>query len=159
MIKILPSLTYSQYSSCSDSPEDYSPSSRSPRQAPNKKYFKRGELAARDAEEYRQRCGLVEEGAAPRRAAPQSVADADDDSAGGAQLSRAEVVRRLRDRAEPVLLFGETELEAFRRLRRLEILEPEVNRVSGARAPREAGLCRVLRFSMVYFWMFPWCPV
>lgn len=38
------------------------------------------------------------------------------------------MIRRLRDRQEPVLLFGEGELEAFQRLRRLEILEPEVDR-------------------------------
>lgn len=29
---------------------------------------------------------------------------------------------------EPVLLFGETEFEAFKRLRKLEILEPEINK-------------------------------
>lgn len=43
-------------------------------------------------------------------------------------LPRKEVVRRLRERGEPVLLFAETETEAFHRLRRLEILEPEVDR-------------------------------
>lgn len=43
-------------------------------------------------------------------------------------LARTEVISRLRDRGEPVLLFGETEVEAFKRLRRCEILEPEVNR-------------------------------
>ncbi|XP_013778601.1 pre-mRNA-splicing factor 18-like [Limulus polyphemus] len=43
-------------------------------------------------------------------------------------LPRKEVIRRLRDRSEPILLFGETEIEAFKRLRRLEILEPEVDR-------------------------------
>ncbi|XP_043229755.1 pre-mRNA-splicing factor 18-like [Amphibalanus amphitrite] len=109
--------------------------------APDKKYFKRGDLAARDAEEYRQRCGLVEEGAIPRRAVPQSVADADHAQTGGAELSRSEVVRRLRDRLEPILLFGETELEAFRRLRRLEILEPEVNR--GMRNDFQAAMDQV----------------
>lgn len=34
----------------------------------------------------------------------------------------------MRERQEPILLFGESETEAFQRLRRLEILEPEVDR-------------------------------
>lgn len=38
------------------------------------------------------------------------------------------MIRRLRERQEPIVLFGETEAEAFQRLRRLEILEPEVDR-------------------------------
>lgn len=45
-------------------------------------------------------------------------------------LPRTEVISRLRDRGEPILFFGETELDAFKRLRKYEILEPEVNRVS-----------------------------
>jgi len=44
------------------------------------------------------------------------------------KLSRREVIRRFRERGEPITLFGENELEAFKRLRKLEILEPEVNR-------------------------------
>lgn len=44
-------------------------------------------------------------------------------------LPRAEVIQRLRDRGEPILLFGELEMESFKRLRKCEILEPEVNRV------------------------------
>ncbi|KAL1123598.1 hypothetical protein AAG570_002674, partial [Ranatra chinensis] len=43
-------------------------------------------------------------------------------------LSRKEVIRRLRERCEPVLLFGESELEAYKRLHKLEIQEPEVNK-------------------------------
>ena len=31
---------------------------------------------------------------------------------------------------EPIILFGETELEAYQRLRKLEFMEPEVNKVS-----------------------------
>lgn len=45
-------------------------------------------------------------------------------------LPRHEVIRRLRERSEPILLFGESEIEAFKRLRKCEILEPEVNKVS-----------------------------
>lgn len=46
----------------------------------------------------------------------------------GPELARAEVVRRLREREEPIMLFGETDNLAFRRLRKLEIIEPEINR-------------------------------
>lgn len=43
-------------------------------------------------------------------------------------LSRKEVIRRLREREEPIRLFGEDDSEAFFRLRRLEVLEPEINK-------------------------------
>jgi pre-mRNA-splicing factor 18 len=57
------------------------------------------------------------------------------------KLSRREVTRRLRERGEPILLFGETEEEASKRLRKLEILEPEVNR--GFRNDFQAALEQV----------------
>lgn len=40
-----------------------------------------------------------------------------------------QVIRRLRERGEPVRLFGETDYDAFQRLRKIEILAPEVNKV------------------------------
>lgn len=57
------------------------------------------------------------------------------------KLSRREVIRRLRERGEPILLFGETEEESSRRLRKMEILEPEVNR--GFRNDFQAALEQV----------------
>lgn len=45
-------------------------------------------------------------------------------------LPRHEVITRLRERGEPILLFGESEIDSFKRLRHCEILEPEVDRVS-----------------------------
>ncbi|UYV77401.1 PRPF18 [Cordylochernes scorpioides] len=42
--------------------------------------------------------------------------------------ARTTVVKRLRDRNEPIRLFGETDLGAFKRLRHLELLEPEIDR-------------------------------
>jgi hypothetical protein len=44
-------------------------------------------------------------------------------------LSRKEVIRRLRDRGEPITLFGESEFDSFKRLRRSEVAEPESNKV------------------------------
>lgn len=44
------------------------------------------------------------------------------------------MVRRLRDRNEPILLFGETEYEAYQRLKKLEFEMPEVvNKVGDRR--------------------------
>lgn len=45
-------------------------------------------------------------------------------------LPRAEVIKRLRERGHPILLYAENELQSFKRLRRIEIQEPEANRVS-----------------------------
>lgn len=45
-------------------------------------------------------------------------------------LPRQEVIKRLRERGHPIWLFGENELNSFKRLRRIEIQEPEANRVS-----------------------------
>ena len=42
-------------------------------------------------------------------------------------LSRNEVIRRLRDRSEPILLYGETEDEANLRLKKLELENTEIS--------------------------------
>lgn len=42
------------------------------------------------------------------------------------ELPRIEVVRRLRDRNEPIRLYGESDRDAFQRLRQFEIMQPEV---------------------------------
>lgn len=44
-------------------------------------------------------------------------------------LPRAEVIKKLRERVEPILLFAETEIDSFKRLRKSEILTPEINKV------------------------------
>ncbi|KAI0237070.1 Pre-mRNA-splicing factor 18 [Lamellibrachia satsuma] len=98
--------------------------------APSKKYFKRGDLAAKQTEEYwkKHKKHLLINKA--------KEADNDDSAASSSQsgqeekhrLSRKEVIWRLRERAEPITLFGETEEEAFQRLKKLEMLEPEVDK-------------------------------
>lgn len=92
----------------------------------NKKYFKRSQLISKEQEVHETNKGNNE--AAPsntNQQSEESVADSGSDHL----LSRQEVIRRLRERGEPVLLFGESEIEAFKRLRKCEILEPEVNKV------------------------------
>nr|CAG4641592.1 EOG090X03WO [Eurycercus lamellatus] len=94
-----------------------------------KKYFKRGDLVAKEKEEYIKKYGNTfidksSDGQGPSRI----VEMLEEDGVTVAVLPRKEVIRRLRDRNEPVTLFGETDIEAFRRLRKLEISEPEINR-------------------------------
>ncbi|KAI6660248.1 Pre-mRNA-splicing factor 18 isoform X2 [Oopsacas minuta] len=40
-------------------------------------------------------------------------------------IPRCEVIRRLRERSEPILLFGETQVESMERLKQLEMKSPE----------------------------------
>ncbi|KAG7309587.1 hypothetical protein JYU34_004051 [Plutella xylostella] len=98
---------------------------------PNKKYFKRGELLAKEEEEYLAKYG-------PRKPEPEDSKEEEEkaekvrqetrDSEQAAILPRAEVVKRLRERGHPILLYAESEVQAFRRLRRIEIQEPEANK-------------------------------
>lgn len=57
------------------------------------------------------------------------------------ELPRAEVIRRLRSRGQPILLFGEAEAEAMKRLRKLEIEMPELK--EGWRNEFQAALDQV----------------
>lgn len=92
----------------------------------NKKYFRRGELTAKDKEiQDIEKSTDKNIKADVTRQHEDSVADS---GAEHLTLSRPEVIRRLRERGEPILLFGESEIEAFKRLRKHEILEPEINK-------------------------------
>ncbi|XP_076041361.1 pre-mRNA processing factor 18 [Oratosquilla oratoria] len=117
-----------------------------------KKYFKRGDLVAQQKEEFWQRLGFSRSvggqdydggnfGPAGSGKGRNKSREDEDDMAGVPELPRLEVIRRLREREEPILLYGESEQDAFKRLRRLEILEPEVNR--GLRNDFQEALERV----------------
>lgn len=93
-----------------------------------KKYFKREDLIKRQEEEYWEKYnqkhkdeGSVENDSSLRN--QETLKKPEEERI----LPRKEVIRRLRERGEPVLLFGEDESVAFQRLRRLEILEPEID--------------------------------
>jgi pre-mRNA-splicing factor 18 len=58
----------------------------------------------------------------------EAVPSSKDPHADLMKLPRSEVIRKLRERGEPVMLFGESEFDACGRLRQLEISAPEVNR-------------------------------
>lgn len=58
-----------------------------------------------------------------------AIDDGNLDHEGGAadDLSEREIVRRLRYRNEPIKLFGETSVDTLKRLRKLELLDPDYN--------------------------------
>jgi len=102
--------------------------------APEKKYFKRGDLAAVQQKEYLAKYGPkkddIEELAKIRRKSleekdPSLLAD------NLYPLPRVEVIRRLRDKLEPILLFDESEDAANLRLRALEIGEGDSAKLKG----------------------------
>uniref|UniRef100_A0A8C3DNH6 Pre-mRNA-splicing factor 18 n=1 Tax=Corvus moneduloides TaxID=1196302 RepID=A0A8C3DNH6_CORMO len=68
----------------------------------NKKYFKHSELAKKEEEAYFQRCGY--------------------------KVQQQEEEEKPLARGEPIRLFGETDYDTFQRLRKIEILAPEVNK-------------------------------
>ena len=93
---------------------------------PNKKYFKRGDLAAIQEAEYLAKYGPkiedIQELEAKKKEAlgERGMVDSDDALY---PLPREDVISKLRDKGEPILLFGESEDDANLRLRSMEIGE------------------------------------
>lgn len=94
---------------------------------PEKKYFKRGDLAEKQDEEYRKKYGVTVEIPKTKEDKLQELNEELNEVL-SPPISRKEVIRKLRERMQPILLFAENELESFKRLRKLEILEPEINK-------------------------------
>ncbi|XP_033228648.1 pre-mRNA-splicing factor 18 [Belonocnema kinseyi] len=91
----------------------------------NKKYFKRADLLSNDAE----KSNTDGANSAKAEVKPEELEKAAvEDASEHLTLPRNEVIRRLRERGEPIFLFAESEVDAFKRLRKCEILEPEVNK-------------------------------
>ncbi|XP_056273357.1 pre-mRNA-splicing factor 18 isoform X1 [Pseudoliparis swirei] len=106
----------------------------------SKKFFKRSDLARKEQEDYFKRCGYKVQ----RESSEIQLDKKEEDEPSTSSvpvleielteeklpmtLSRQEAVRRLRERGEPVRLFGESDYDAFQRLRKIEILTPEVNK-------------------------------
>ncbi|KAM4676178.1 pre-mRNA-splicing factor 18 isoform 2-T2 [Discoglossus pictus] len=99
----------------------------------NKKYFKRSELAEKEKDAYFERCGFKvqkeEEEEKPSSSSNPVLELELAEEKLPMTLSRQEVIWRLRERGEPIRLFGETDYDTFQRLRKIEILAPEVNKV------------------------------
>ncbi|XP_047520974.1 pre-mRNA-splicing factor 18 [Pieris napi] len=98
---------------------------------PSKKYFKRSDLLAKEQEEYLQKYGPqkdIENIAKNEKAETVKNQYNESEQNENASLPRYEVIKRLRERGLPISLFGESDLQSFKRLRRIEILEPEANK-------------------------------
>lgn len=93
---------------------------------PKRKYFKRGELTAKELESYKSKFIVSEDPAYSSKETSQG--DKGETDIKHNILPRQEVISKLRDRSEPILLYGESETDAFKRLRKCELLEPESNR-------------------------------
>ncbi|KAG7261466.1 hypothetical protein CRUP_008155 [Coryphaenoides rupestris] len=118
----------------------------------SKKYFKRADLARKETEDYHKRCGYRVQRQTTESQVTKMV-DAPTTSVNPVlelelteeklpmTLSRQEVIRRLRERGEPVRLFGESDYDAFQRLRKIEILAPEVNK--GLRNDLKAAMDKI----------------
>ncbi|XP_044132693.1 pre-mRNA-splicing factor 18 isoform X2 [Bufo gargarizans] len=111
----------------------------------SKKYFKRSELAEKEREAYFERCGFQVQNTDEEEKPSTSnnpVLDLElAEEKLPMTLSRQEVIRRLRERGEPIRLFGETDYDSFQRLRKIEILAPEVNK--GLRNDLKAALDKI----------------
>jgi len=96
---------------------------------PEKKYFKRADLIEKEKEEYfkrhRPKAEDVKRLTELSEGTSKSNDGADEKEEEILPLPRIEVVRRLRERLEPIVLFGETEQQALKRLRAIEINEPD----------------------------------
>ncbi|GMT23796.1 hypothetical protein PFISCL1PPCAC_15093 [Pristionchus fissidentatus] len=94
-----------------------------------KKMIRRADILAKEEKEYMEKQALKkkkqkeEDDAAQASSSTESKLDvADDDT-----LTREEVIRRLRVRAQPITLFGEAEADSRMRLIKLEYDQPELN--------------------------------
>lgn len=99
----------------------------------DKKYFKRSDLIEKEREEYIEKYLSAEVAQTSNSKIHVRAKNNSDEKDPRTQndelnnLQRSEVMRKLRERGEPILLFGESELDSCRRLRLLEISAPEVN--------------------------------
>jgi len=102
-----------------------------------KKYFKRGELAEKQREDYmkKQEERLQakhkhedDQDAEEEKQASKKRKEGESSTTQNVSIDRDEVIRRLRERGEPIRLFGESDDEAGQRLRRIEMLQPEINK-------------------------------
>jgi len=109
---------------------------------PEKKCFRRGDLEAKHEEAYWKNYYSKTDSSNEKDGASSSTTD---DSSNKPTTTanekiqlppRGDVVKKLRERNQPIRLFGESDLDSFRRLRILETSEPELR---GQRNDFKAG--------------------
>ena len=93
---------------------------------PDKKYFKREDLIKREQDEYRAKLKIDPEELTETKSNEPSTSQPSSASSSRI-MNRKEVIRRLRERNEPIRIFGETDEESFERLRQIELREPELS--------------------------------
>uniref|UniRef100_A0A0B7B5F5 Pre-mRNA-splicing factor 18 n=1 Tax=Arion vulgaris TaxID=1028688 RepID=A0A0B7B5F5_9EUPU len=95
---------------------------------PKKKYYKQSALVAKQTEEYwKKHNNLAKSENSTKISAHESTVSGEGKPTDRlAQLPRKEVIRRLRERCEPIRLFGEDDHDAYKRLKKLETSEPDV---------------------------------
>lgn len=94
----------------------------------NKKYFKQSKLAKTEEEAHFGRCPYKTQPKEDDRTPPSNpVLELElAEEKLPMTFSRQEVIRRLRERGEPITLFGESNYDDFQYLRKIKILTPEV---------------------------------
>uniref|UniRef100_A0A3Q3E3H6 Pre-mRNA-splicing factor 18 n=1 Tax=Hippocampus comes TaxID=109280 RepID=A0A3Q3E3H6_HIPCM len=99
----------------------------------SKKFFKRADLSRKEQEDYFQRCGYKVDCCLYLNVQTHLTSVQ--------CFATIRVIRRLRERGEPIRLFGESDYDAFQRLRKIEILTPEVNK--GLRNDLKAAMDKI----------------
>lgn len=106
---------------------------------PDKKCFRRGDLESKHEEEYWSKYYAKSDNnnANPTVALTDEVNEKTSTLNEKFQLPpRADVIKKLRERNQPIRLFGESDIDSYRRLRLLETTEPELK---GQRNDFKAG--------------------
>ncbi|KAM3186684.1 hypothetical protein ACTXT7_003824 [Hymenolepis weldensis] len=106
----------------------------------DRKYFKRSELSKAEEEEYHMKCKyrtniVMQEEDANTTSLLQSTPEENmllkkiekerEEKAKGKLMPRREVIKLLRERNQPIRLFGESDYDTYQRLKRIQLLEPE----------------------------------
>jgi pre-mRNA-splicing factor 18 len=105
---------------------------------PEKKFFRRGDLEAKHEEAYWKNYYAKSDDNSSK--ASSSIDETNEKTTAineKFQLpARTDVIKKLRERNQPIRLFGEIDLDSYRRLRLLETTEPELK---GQRNDFKAG--------------------
>uniref|UniRef100_A0A1I7YD82 Pre-mRNA-splicing factor 18 n=1 Tax=Steinernema glaseri TaxID=37863 RepID=A0A1I7YD82_9BILA len=94
-----------------------------------KKYFKRGDLLAKEQEQYWRESKRAKKECEIQEAEASSSGTSSEDKEEGVvdkDIPRVEVIKRLRARNKPITLFGESETESRIRLLKHEVEQPEL---------------------------------
>lgn len=93
---------------------------------PEKKCFRRGDLEAKHEEAYWKNY-YAKSGDHAEKASSSTDDNSEKPSTADEKLPpRGDVVKKLRERNQPIRLYGESDVDSYRRLRLLETMEPEL---------------------------------